>query len=353
MKKNKDTRGIIPVFIPHRGCGHECVFCNQRKISGREETVGWGEMATYVEDCLATMSQSIKEIAFFGGSFTGLPVAEQLHYLQMASQLKKNNQIQEIRLSTRPDYINEEILQRLEVYGVDSIELGCQSFDPKVLAISQRGHTQDEIFFACQMIKSRGFKLGIQLMCGLPGDSDEGFKESVRQAIKMAPDMVRLYPTIVIKDTLLEKMYRSGTYSPLALEDAVSACAYALMAFDEMEIQVIRIGLQSSEGMAQGENIITGPYHPAFGELVKSEVFYRKISEKVDFKNEGSIIISVAPQDISCLIGQKKNNLNRWMKKSKSIKILQCKSLSKGEIKITKQENEKQQEEVIHVFKKN
>ena len=219
------THAIIPIFIPHAGCPHDCVFCNQKAITARTAPPTPDEAIETIERNLSTIKNNphitTVEIAFFGGSFTGIPLDEQTRYLEIAKSYKDRGLIHRIHLSTRPDYIDKEILDNLKSYGADVIELGVQSFDPEVLKRSNRGHDADTVYKSSQMIKDWGFTLGIQLMIGLPGDSHEKCMFSVAETVKIGPDIARIYPTVVIKDTALEKMCHMGTYTPLTEKDAI------------------------------------------------------------------------------------------------------------------------------------
>ncbi|MCR5035274.1 MAG: radical SAM protein, partial [Clostridia bacterium] len=221
MKKH----AIIPVFIPHRGCPNDCVFCNQKAITARQPDVSPQDVRDIIETYLPTLTgrglETI-EVAFFGGSFTGLPLEEQSAFLSVASEYKRRGLIDKIHMSTRPDYIDPAILDNLRSYGADTIELGVQSFDDDVLVAAGRGHTADDVYAACSLIHEYGFELGIQLMIGLPGDSLEKCLYSARETVRMKPSIARLYPTVVLQDTALFDMARAGLYHPLTTEEAVA-----------------------------------------------------------------------------------------------------------------------------------
>ena len=221
MKKH----AIIPIFISHRGCPNDCVFCNQKKITARQGDVTEEDVRNTIKTYLSTlndMNMETIELSFFGGSFTGIPIEEQSRFLAIAYEYKQRGIIDKIHMSTRPDYIDREILDNLRKYSVDVIELGVQSFDDAVLKKSNRGHSAAAVYDACRLIKEYGFTLGIQLMIGLPGDSLESCIYSARETVKIAPEIARLYPTIIIEDTELLEMYRRGEYSPLTLDEAVA-----------------------------------------------------------------------------------------------------------------------------------
>ncbi len=279
MKKH----AIIPIFIPHQGCPNDCVFCNQKKITARQPDVTMDEVRNTIETWLSTLTgregMETVEIAFFGGSFTGIPIIQQTEYLQIACEYKERGLIDKIHLSTRPDYIDKEILDNLKKYQVDVIELGVQSFDEEVLAAAGRGHNSECVYEACELIKSYGFELGIQLMIGLPEDSLEKCIYSAQEAVKIGPSIARLYPTIVIEDTELMNMYRKGTYTPLSSEEAVDITREMYKILTDAGINVIRIGLKSSDLIRENGEIQGTTFHPAFRQLVEGSVAREKMEE--------------------------------------------------------------------------
>jgi len=269
------THAIIPVFIPHRGCPNDCVFCNQKAITARTADVSPEDVKNLIETYLPTLQDrdlETIEVAFFGGSFTGIPIEEQSAFLEVASEYKKKGLIHKIHMSTRPDYINEEILDNLKKYDADIIELGVQSFDPEVLKASNRGHTAEDVKKACRLIKEYGFELGIQLMIGLPEDSLAKCIYSAREAVRMRPSIARLYPTIVLNDTELYHMYRSGTYKPLSSDDAVEITKEMYKILDDAGINIIRVGLKSTDLITEGGEIQGNTFHPAFRQLVEGQI---------------------------------------------------------------------------------
>ncbi len=275
MKKH----AIIPVFISHRGCPNDCVFCNQKKITARSGDVTCDQVRQTIENHLSTLSRmnlETVEIAFFGGSFTGIPIEEQQAFLAIAKEYKDAGKIDKIHLSTRPDYINKEILDNLKSYDVDIIELGVQSLDDQVLKLSGRGHSADIVYESAALIKDYGFTLGIQLMIGLPGDSLEKCIYSANETVKIAPQIARLYPTVVIKDTQLYDQYVSGEYTPLTEEDAINRTKAMFEILDKAHINIIRVGLKSSDIMADQL-----AFHPAFRQLVEGRIAREKLEEQV------------------------------------------------------------------------
>ncbi len=273
MKKH----AIIPIFIPHRGCPHDCVFCNQRKITARSADVTPADAEKIIEEYLATLEGrgllSI-EVAFFGGSFTGIPMEEQSAFLAVAKKYKDSGRIDAIHLSTRPDYINREILDNLRAYGVDVIELGVQSFDEEVLRLSKRGHSAADVEEACRLIHEYGFTLGIQLMVGLPGDSREACIESAKKAVALGPSIARIYPTVVIEGTELADMYKAGAYKALSTEEAVDISKDMYRILAGAGVNVIRIGLKNTDIINDGgpDSAVLADYHPSFRQLVESEL---------------------------------------------------------------------------------
>lgn len=217
MASRNKKHAIIPIFIPHKGCPNDCIFCNQRKITARSAAVSPEDVRTTIRTWLTTLQDvPVVEAAFYGGSFTGIPLEEQRAYLEVAREYKENGAIQKIHLSTRPDYITPEILDNLKEYSVDTIELGVQSFDEDVLRQSRRGHTVQQVYDAVAQIQDYGFELGIQLMIGLPGDTMEKCLHSTRETARLRPQLARLYPTIVLDETDLYEEYRQGMYTPRA-----------------------------------------------------------------------------------------------------------------------------------------
>ena len=271
MKKH----AIIPIFIPHKGCPNDCVFCNQKKITARQAPVTGENVINTIETWLSTLEPAKTEtieIAFFGGSFTGIPIEEQSAYLAIAKKYKDAGRIHKIHMSTRPDYINEEILDNLKSYDADVIELGVQSFDDEVLRLSGRGHDSAVVYKSSKLIQDYGFELGIQLMIGLPGDSLKSCIFSAEETVKIGPAIARLYPTVVIQDTALYDQYRNGQYTPLTQEEAVLRTKEMYKILTEAGINIIRVGLKSTDLISEGGHISSKTYHPAFRQLVEGEL---------------------------------------------------------------------------------
>ena len=264
----------IPIFIPHAGCKNDCAFCNQRSITGKLTPPSMEQTADIIEKNLATLKGGGHTIAFFGGSFTGIGEALMREYLELAQRYIDKDKITGIRLSTRPDYITEEILDILCGYSVKHIELGAQSLDDEVLMASKRGHSAQDVVAAAAMIKKRGITLGLQMMIGLPHDSYEKSLATARRFVELGAEETRIYPTVVLKDTYLEKMLRSGEYVPMDFEEAIDTAADCYSLFFENGVKVLRIGLQNSEELKN--NAVGGFYHDALGEKVYSRVIRRK-----------------------------------------------------------------------------
>lgn len=271
---------IIPIFVPHQGCPHDCIFCNQKKITGLSTSMTDEDARNIIIESLKTIPRDAEvEIAFFGGSFTAIDVDIQRSLLSVAKEFKDLGRVQDIRLSTRPDCIDDAELDLLKEYGVTIIELGVQSMNEDVLVKSIRGHQRDVVFTSAKMIRVAGFKLGIQMMLGLPGDSEDKCIATARDFVEIGPDFVRIYPTLVIKETGLEKELLQGRYQPFSLEECIEITKKLMVIFYMNNIGVIRVGLQATEDIQLGLDVLAGPYHPAFRELVKS----RMIRDYLDY----------------------------------------------------------------------
>lgn len=309
---------IIPIFIPFLGCPHDCAFCNQVKITNYKDTINKENTIKQIDEYLSYFpkNKNLKEIAFFGGSFTGLDTKLMISYLEIALAYKKKGIIDRIRLSTRPDYINNSILDILKEYEVDIIELGIQSLDKEVLRANERGHSKEDSLMASKLIKDYGFKLGHQIMPGLYKDSFEKAIQTGLESIKMKPDMVRIYPTLVIKDTKLEKLYEKGLYNPLTLDEAVEISSKLYMLYTYKNISVIRIGLQTTENINDKEDVVAGPFHPSIRQLVESNIHKDYLEEMIEIYNfKKNIKIHVPNRLISIISGNKKTNKKYFYEK--------------------------------------
>lgn len=308
---------ILPIFIPHAGCPHQCVFCNQKTISGQKNAALQGAREQ-INKWLQWLKPSVdNEAAFYGGSFTGLDVELQKQLLSLTDELIAQKIIGSVRLSTRPDYINPEALELLGKHGVKLVELGVQSLDNRVLAAAERGHTAAQVEPAVKLLRQYGFKVGLQLMVGMPEQSFASVKETAAKVIELRPDIARIYPLLVIKGTPLEKSFREGSFVPLSLEEAVEQSSYLYTAMENAGIKVIRIGLQPDEELCSPGNIVAGPFHPAMGELVKSRVIRNQLTPqiaKLSAMEIRDIVLCCHPSLESKVRGQKNTNIAYWKK---------------------------------------
>ena len=332
---------IIPIFIPHLGCPYRCVFCDQRKItsqSGREVDRNYVErVLNSAVDSKCFDPQHKPEVAFYGGTFTGISYDRMLELLEAVSPYIKDGLVVSIRVSTRPDTLDKRRLEIMKEYGVETVELGAQSMDNMVLKLSNRGHTADDTVNAVQLLRDYGFRVGIQLMPGLPGDSKEIFFQTTEEIIGIHPDMVRLYPAVVIRGTGLERLYKKGEYRALDLDEAVEICADSCVLFESKGIPVIRIGLMSSPQLLEKGRIIAGPWHPAFGFLVRSMIYQRNIRHYLPLPGEASLIkIFALKQEIPLLRGYR-NQAIREIEAATQTRIIGIgtdETLSAGSIRV-------------------
>jgi len=302
---------IIPIFVPHRGCPHDCIFCNQKKITGVSTEVTSNDVRNIIEEYLPTIDEDASiEVAFFGGSFTAIDEEIQNDLLSVAKEYVEKGLIQDIRMSTRPDCISKDILNRLKEYKVSIIELGVQSMDKDVLIDSVRGHDTEEVIKSAKLIKESGIKLGLQMMVGLPSDSEEKCIDTAKQFIKLKPDCVRIYPTLVVKDTGLEILLNKGEYKPFTLEECVRIVKKLLVLYYVNNINVIRVGLQATEDIQIGKAVVDGPHHPAFRELAESDMIKDYLAYIAKENNaNNNILIKTNKKNISKIIGNKKSNI--------------------------------------------
>ncbi len=303
---------ILPVFVPHLGCPHACVFCNQRRISGAQRPATAEDVKNSIAQAAAFLPKGGKrQLAFYGGSFTAIPAREQEALLGAAKAALEKGDIDAIRLSTRPDAIDGAVLDRLRRYGVDTVELGAQSMDDAVLRLAGRGHTAADVETASRLIKAAGFRLVLQMMTGLPGATDESDTDTARRLIALGPDGVRIYPTVIVQDTALFDMWRAGTYREHTVEDAVRVCAGIVPLFDAAGIPIIRLGLNPTEELSDGA-AAGGAYHPALGELVKSRILLEKARSLLRGIEPGSrVTIAVGRGKTSQMTGQHRENLRK------------------------------------------
>ncbi len=297
----------LPIFIPHRGCPHDCAFCSQKKITGVETDVTPDDVRKLISTFLSTVDarDASVEVAFFGGSFTGMDMMLQENFLKTAAEFYPY--ISGIRLSTRPDYINDEVVALLKKYGVTTVELGVQSSNDEVLRLNDRGHNFDAVRIASKQILDSGITLGHQIMLGMYGSDPKLDRQTVFDVIALKPACVRIYPVITLRDTKIHRYYEQGKYMPYTIETAAELAKWAVLRFREQGVEVIRIGLHSSEDLEGDANIVAGPYHPAFGELVESLIYRDRIEEQVN-SNEKVIEFYCPSCDISKAVGHKKMN---------------------------------------------
>ncbi|MBQ9985436.1 MAG: radical SAM protein [Oscillospiraceae bacterium] len=299
---------IIPVFIPHVGCPHDCVFCNQKKIAGTLTAPDGADVKRIIEDALGYSGER-PQIAFYGGSFTAVPRELMCEYLDAAKPFVDSGLAESLRLSTRPDSIDAERLEILRTSGVRTIELGTQSMCDDVLASSGRGHSSSDTRRAAALIKEYGFELILQMMTHLPGSDEAKDIETAREICRLRPDGVRIYPTVVIRDTALERLWRNGSYTPATPEQAAALGATLLDIFEESGIPVIRFGLNPTDDLSGGE-ALAGAYHPALGEMAQSARYLARAKKLIDSCEERgkALEISVCPKRVSVMSGQKKSN---------------------------------------------
>ena len=297
----------VAVFIPDLGCPHRCAFCHQKTISGAFREVTAEEIDRAVGTAVRSgAAPQSTELAFFGGSFTCIDPDRMRAYLAQAKGYLDRGVIGGIRISTRPDGIDAERLSLLRQYGVTAIELGCQSMDDAVLRISERGHTAADTMRACRLVKDFGFELGVQMMTGLPGSSDDCDIRTAQQLIALSPDTARIYPTFVFEGTRLFDWYRAGTYRPQTLEDAVTLCSALLQLFEEHGVRVIRLGLHADDGARACK---AGPFHPAFRELCESRIYLDRALQRLSGQPQGHYDLFVGSRYLSQAVGHQKQNV--------------------------------------------
>ncbi|MDR3348009.1 MAG: radical SAM protein [Acidaminococcales bacterium] len=301
---------IIPVFINHAGCPHRCAFCNQRAINRRAGFSLPAVRAQIAEGLKWRPGGEGKEIAFYGGSFTGLPEETQENLLGIAQNLRREGKIDTIRLSTRPDYIDKKVVRRLLAHEVDLVEIGAQSLDDRVLALARRGHDAQSVMDAARLLRAAGLKTGLQLMVGLPGQTWRSIAETVEKVIEIKPDTVRIYPLLILAGTEFAAAWAKGCLEAMELETAVEEAAYITDKVTGHGIKVIRTGLQDDAGLREQGAILAGPYHPAFGELVAARRC-RKAMETIlaGRGGKGEAVFNVPARYLSQALGHKKSNM--------------------------------------------
>lgn len=327
----------ISIFVPHAGCKHKCSFCDQVSIT--EKTA-----LPHADDVIAAAEQAKSElkdpknaeIAFFGGSFTAIDPDYRHELLEAAYGYVKDGTFKGIRISTRPDYIDDDILNELKNYGVTSIELGAQSMDDEVLKMNLRGHTSQDVTKASSLIKQYKFELGLQMMTGLYGSSKERDEYTAEKIAELSPNTVRIYPTVVFEHTLLAKKLLSGEYHPPGLDETVPLCAKLLLFFYNKNIPVIKLGLHAGDGV-EG-SCLAGAYHPALRELCEGEIYLNAalgVVNSGNFKRDekGRIVLLVAPRCTSKMTGQNGRNLKELSKLGYNCRVIEDQSVKKYEVK--------------------
>lgn len=326
----------VALFVPNNGCPHACSFCSQKSITGKAVQPEPADVISAAETALSNLGERAKsaEIAFFGGSFTALERNYMISLLEAAAPYVQRGSFAGIRLSTRPDAIDSEILSILRNYGVTTVELGAQSMDDRVLALNERGHTARQVKSAAALIHASGFSLGLQMMTGLYGDTPSGARSTAEELAALSPDCVRIYPTIVLRGTKLGELFQMGKYHPPGLEETVSLCAGLLDFFEERRIPVIRLGLHASPELER--DTLAGPWHPAFRELCESRRMLDKIARSLTVNEvpKGRIVIRVHPKSVSVANGQKKCNLKALEALGYSAVLEQDAALSRGSFQI-------------------
>jgi histone acetyltransferase (RNA polymerase elongator complex component) len=310
---------IIPIFLPHAGCPHRCVFCDQSSITGVPSKRPPKDIRDQIEAFLKfkTARRNRVQIAFFGGNFLGMPADKIKRLLADAAEYVTTGRVNSIRFSTRPDTIDPQRLDWIKDFPVKTIELGVQSMDERVLSTTRRGHGARETEKAIQRLKKLNYEIGVQLMVGLPGDTPERSIASALQVARLKTDFIRIYPTVVLADSPLAAWYRKGNYVPLSLEEAVRQVKNLYLLFKKKNIAVIRMGLQASEDLESGSTVLAGPYHPAFGHLVYSEISLDMAVAQIESSalNTDSISIRVNSRNVSKLRGLRNRNIEILKKK--------------------------------------
>ncbi len=308
---------VIPVFIPHSGCPHQCAFCNQSIITSQKSSLP-DKIAIHhiVSQYLQYKgTRELVELAFFGGNFLGLPHDTIIQLLDMVQPYIKEKKIGGIRFSTRPDTITRKTLELVMPYNISTVELGVQSMNDGVLLKSKRGHTSMDTINAIGLLKAYPFKIGVQVMVGLPGDTKASLFESTKKVAHLTPDFARIYPLMVLKGSLMEHWYCQGIYTPLSLGKTIGLVKEMVGIFKTADVKVIRMGLQASDMMEDESMVLAGPWHPAFGHLVFSEILYDLVCNKIDQYQggvkSGKLFLRVHPKSESQLRGNKNINLTR------------------------------------------
>jgi histone acetyltransferase (RNA polymerase elongator complex component) len=305
---------IIPIFLPHAGCPHQCIFCNQTSITGAQrDTVSPEKVERQIHEFLKFKRNDRRpvQVAFYGGNFLGLEKEYIKRLLNVSTKFVKNKEIDAIRFSTRPDTIDHDRIEIIKNYPVTTVEIGVQSMDDRVLAMAKRGHSASDTQRAVALLKDRHYQIGLQMMVGLPEEDEAGSLSTAYRIGELEPDFVRIYPTIVLKNSLLARWYENGTYRPWSLERSIAHVKTLYLFFKKKNVPVIRMGLQASEDLDSGAAVLAGPYHPAFGHMVHSEIFLDMATELMGHKSvsQDTVTINVHPKSISKMRGMKNSNM--------------------------------------------
>ena len=324
----------VAFFVPMVGCPHRCSFCDQNSITGESGVPTPEEVDKILKKAARELHgfRDKTEVGFFGGSFTMIPEELMRSLLEPAAKWVRRGAFSGIRLSTRPDAIDEHVLALLKEYGVTSIELGAQSSDNSVLEKNRRGHSFEDTKRASALIKEAGFSLGLQMMTGLPGSTKDKDIKTAVDFISLRPDTMRIYPALVLKNTPMSKWYEAGEYVPQTVDEAAALCAELLDIFELYHINVIRLGLHAEQSLE--DSLVAGPYHPAFREICESLRFRKKLAPMLGRLPKGAYVLKVAPQDVSKCTGQHRANLEHWQSLGYEIKISPEKTLSPGDFEI-------------------
>ncbi len=304
---------IIPVFISHEGCPHQCLFCNQQSIAGedRQGAVECSSVDETIRDWLKrTRDNRRVQVAFYGGSFSCLPESRQHLLLGVVAPYLQSAKVHLVRISTRPDCINRKMCEKLYSSGVRIVELGCQSMNDGVLKRTRRGHSVEQTILAAEMVRQSGMELGVQLMLGLPGETTRSFFSGIAQVIEMKPAFVRLYPALVIDNTAMAAMYRKKKYTPLTFNRAIALTCKAYELLSSANIKVIRMGLQHSDSLVK--SVVAGPYHESFGEHVLARSWFKRVRRCLFICPENKKVkISISNRDLSLFLGPQRKNMDR------------------------------------------
>lgn len=335
MKKHVN----IPIFLPQYGCANDCIFCNQKTITGKKGNPTIEEVKDTIDLHLKTTNREKTEvqIAFFGGNFLGLPQSQQKAYLSVAQGYIDCGFVDSIRFSTRPDSISENSLDFIKAFTVKNIELGMQSMDDEVLLKAGRGHTASETVEATKLILKNGYILGLQMMLGLPGDNFGKLMQTAKNIVDLGASETRIYPVLVLKETHLEELYRRGLFQPLSIEESVEMVAKLVEFFNENNIKILKVGLHPSEAYTSEKELVAGPYHPSFYELVLTQIWKDRLKKELKtFNIEDNVLIRANKFEINSIVGHKSSN-KIWLKENYPNACIKLdESFSKNEIVIEK-----------------